>query len=59
MLTKYFYPKKIIRLIRIGNKLDGGYVFNKNLLLKCKYCLSFGLGDCSDVVSVLQTIKTN
>ena len=57
MLTKYFYPKKIIRLIRIGNKLDGGYVFNKNLLLKCKYCLSFGLGDNFTFESELKKIN--
>jgi hypothetical protein len=45
MLSKYFYPKKVNNLIRLGNKLDGGYIFNKKSLLKCKYCLTFGLGD--------------
>jgi len=45
MLSKYFYPKKVNNLIRLGNKSDGGYIFNKKSLLKCKYCLTFGLGD--------------
>jgi len=45
MLSKHFYPKKVNNLIRLGNKLDGGYIFNKKSLLKCKYCLTFGLGD--------------
>jgi hypothetical protein len=45
MLNKIFYPKRVNDLIRIGNKLDGGYVFSKTALSKCKYCLTFGLGD--------------
>ncbi len=57
MLSKYFYPKKVNNLIRLGNKLDGGYIFNKKSLLKCKYCLSFGLGDNFTFESDLKKIN--
>ena len=45
MLNKIFYPKKVRDLIRIGNEFDGGYVFSKEVLKKCRNCLTFGLGD--------------
>tara|TARA_Y100000389_G_scaffold162487_1_gene165291 strand:- start:175 stop:924 length:750 start_codon:yes stop_codon:yes gene_type:complete len=57
VLSKYFYPKKVNNLIRLGNKLDGGYIFNKKSLLKCKYCLSFGLGDNFTFESDLKKIN--
>ena len=57
MLSKYFYPKKVNNLIRLGNKLDGGYIFNKKSLLKCKYCLTFGLGDNFTFESDLKKIN--
>jgi hypothetical protein len=57
VLSKYFYPKKVNNLIRLGNKLDGGYIFNKKSLLKCKYCLTFGLGDNFTFESDLKKIN--
>ena len=45
MLNKIFYPKKVRDLIRIGNEFDGGDVFSKKVLTKCRNCLTFGLGD--------------
>lgn len=54
---KYFYPKKINDLIRIGDKSDGGYIFIKKLIFEAKSCLSFGLGDNFSFESNLKKIN--
>tara|TARA_B100001063_G_scaffold244909_1_gene278994 strand:- start:2562 stop:3341 length:780 start_codon:yes stop_codon:yes gene_type:complete len=45
MLSSIFKPKFTKNLIRIGQKLDGGYVINQEILKKTKILLTFGLSD--------------
>ena len=46
MINKILYPQYYTRnLVRLGNRLDGGYVLSNKIIKKCDFLLSFGLGD--------------
>ena len=45
MLPKIFKPIFVNDLMRLGDKSDGGYIISNKILIDCKFCLTFGLGD--------------
>ena len=45
MIPKILKPIYVCNLVRLGWKLDGGYVIPKKIINKIKFCISFGLGD--------------
>ncbi len=45
MLSSIFKPKFTKNLLRIGQKRDGGYIINKEILKKTQIILTFGLSD--------------
>ena len=45
MLSSLFKPKFTKNLLRIGQKRDGGYIINEEILKKTKIILTFGLSD--------------
>jgi len=45
MLPKFLQPINNVKLIRLGNKFDGGYVVPLDTIKKIKLLVSFGLGN--------------
>ena len=45
MLPKFLQPINNVKLIRLGNKFDGGYVVPLDIIKKIKLLVSFGLGN--------------
>lgn len=45
MLNSIFKPHVVNNLIRVGQKLDGGYVINQEIIDKTEVILTFGLSD--------------
>ena len=45
----FLRPIKINRLIRLGRKMDGGYIVDSNIIDNCNILISFGLGDSSQI----------
>jgi len=45
----FLRPIKIHRLIRLGQKMDGGYIVDSNIIDNCDILITFGLGDGSQI----------
>ena len=45
----FLRPVKNNRLIRLGRKMDGGYVVDSKIVDNCKTLITFGLGDSSQI----------
>tara|TARA_B100001013_G_scaffold340396_1_gene263555 strand:+ start:242 stop:1072 length:831 start_codon:yes stop_codon:yes gene_type:complete len=45
----FLRPLKINRLIRLGRKMDGGYIVDSDIIGNCDILITFGLGDSSQI----------
>ena len=51
LANKYNFlkPIKNNRLVRLGRKMDGGYIVDSKIIDNCEILISFGLGDSSQI----------